>query len=209
MNSKLYFDRVASQWDEMRQGFFSHAVRDKALVMAGVRQGQLAADIGAGTGFVTEGLVRHGVRVIAVDQSPAMLDTMRAKFAAISGIEYRIGEASHLPIANASVDYAFANMYLHHVEEPAKAILEMARILRPGGKLVVTDLDEHHFDFLRVEHQDRWMGFKREDVEGWLAAAGLENIVVDGLGEQCCARSSSGCESATIGVFIAMGQKAP
>jgi ubiquinone/menaquinone biosynthesis C-methylase UbiE len=208
MSSKLYFDRVASQWDEMRQGFFSDAVRDKALVMAGVRPGHLAADIGAGTGFITEGLVHHGVGVLAVDQSPAMLDAMQAKFAGISGIEYRIGEASHLPIADASVDYAFANMYLHHVEEPAKAIVEMARILRPGGKRVLTDLDEHPFDFLRVEHQDRWMGFKREDVEGWLAAAGLEHIVVDGLGEQCCARSGCGCESATIGVFIAMGQKA-
>ncbi|MFQ5594403.1 MAG: class I SAM-dependent methyltransferase [Anaerolineae bacterium] len=207
MGSKAYFDQVAEQWDELREGFFSEAVREKALAMAGVQAGQLAADIGAGTGFITAGLVRNGLRVIAVDQSEAMLAEMRQKFASVEGIAYRVGEAGNLPMPDGAVDYAFANMYLHHVEMPGEAIKEMARILRPGGKLVITDMDEHEFEFLRHEHHDRWMGFKREQVEQWFLAAGLKNVVVDCSGEDCCAQSSGGDEIASVSVFVAFGEK--
>lgn len=69
-----------------------------------------------------------------------------------------------LPIADEAVDYVFANMYLHHVESPPEAIKEMARILKPEGRLIIADLDVHAFQFLKDEHHDRWMGFKREDI---------------------------------------------
>lgn len=75
-----------------------------------------------------------------------------------------MGEAGSLPIPDETVDYAFANMYLHHVEDPPQAILEMARIIKPGGILVITDLDKHSNEFLRQEHNDRWMGFVRDDI---------------------------------------------
>jgi len=80
-DSKNYFDDIALRWDEMRRGFFSEAIREKAFSLAGVQPGELAADIGAGSGFITEGLIQRGVRVIAVDQSEAMLDVMKKKFA--------------------------------------------------------------------------------------------------------------------------------
>ena len=137
--------------------------------------------------------------MISVDQSEAMLAEMGQKFAGFDGVEYRLGDADHLPIPAGAVDYAFANMYLHHVEHPAQAIAEMARILKPGGKLLITDLDEHHFD--------RWMGFKREDVRGWLEAAGLTEVSVDCSGENCCAPSSCGCENAQVSIFLATGKK--
>ncbi|GIW53358.1 MAG: hypothetical protein KatS3mg081_2713 [Gemmatimonadales bacterium] len=205
MNSKQYFDEVAGRWDQLRAGFFSEAVRDRALRLAGLQRGKIAADLGAGTGFITEGLVREGLRVIAVDQSEAMLAEMRKKFAGVEGIDYRVGEAESLPLADESVDYVFANMYLHHVEDPPSAIREMARILRPGGKAVITDLDEHRFEFLRTEHHDRWLGFKREDVRIWLENSGLKDVLVDGVGEHCCASSSDGCDSARISIFVAAG----
>ncbi|MFQ5854132.1 MAG: class I SAM-dependent methyltransferase [Anaerolineae bacterium] len=207
MSSRDYFDRVAHEWDEMRESFFSEAVRDKAFTVAGIQAGQLAADIGAGTGFVAEGLVQNGLRVIAVDQSEAMLAEMRSKFAGVEGIDYRVGEADRLPIPDEAVDYAFANMYLHHVQFPPQAIKEMVRTVKPGGRLVITDLDEHHFDFLRDEHHDRWMGFKREKIEEWFLEAGLKNIVVDCVGEDCCAQSSRGGEYASISIFVASGEK--
>jgi ubiquinone/menaquinone biosynthesis C-methylase UbiE len=207
MSSKDYFDHVANQWDKMRESFFSEAVRDKAFSIAGVQTGRIAADIGAGTGFITEGLIRKGLQVIAVDQSEAMLVEMRRKFAHFDGIDYRIGEAKNLPIPDGVVDYVFANMYLHHVEFPPDAIKEMVRILKPGGKLVITDLDEHTFEFLRTEHHDHWMGFKREDIKQWLTESGLKNVVVDCVGEDCCAQSSCGDEYASISIFLASGKK--
>ncbi len=207
MNSKAYFDQVAHQWDKMRGSFFSEAVRDKALSIGGVQVGQSAADIGAGSGFITEGLIREGLQVIAVDQSEAMLAEMKMKFAEIEAIDYRVGEAAQLPIPDESVDYAFANMYLHHVEVPSAAIKEMARILKPSGKLVITDLDQHDFAFLRDEHHDRWMGFEREDIRQWFGEAGLKNVVVDGVGERCCAQSGFRSEAASVSIFVASGEK--
>jgi ubiquinone/menaquinone biosynthesis C-methylase UbiE len=205
--SKGYFDHVAGQWDTMRESFFSESVRDKAMSVAAVQPGRLAADIGAGTGFISEGLIRGGLRVIAVDQSEGILAEMKKKFADSDAIDYRLGEAENLPIGDESVDYVFANMLLHHAENPGAAIVEMARILRRGGRLVITDLDEHKFEFLRTEQHDRWMGFKRDDLRRWFADAGLENVAVDCAGENCCARSDCGSEYANISIFIASGTK--
>lgn len=207
MSSKSYFDHVADQWDSMRQSFFTVAVREKAFQMAGVAAGKIAADIGAGTGFVTEGLVAQGLQVIAVDESEAMLSQMKQRFAYHPGIAYRVGESEALPIDNKSVDYVFANMYLHHVASPRKAIKEMARILKPGGKLVITDLDEHSFTFLQTEHHDRWMGFQRDDLRKWLSDAGLDHVSIDCVGQNCCAQSACGSEKAAISIFAASGSK--
>ncbi len=157
MGSKEYFEKVADQWDDMRSGFFSEAVREKAFNVAGVEKGKIAADIGAGTGFITEGLVKKGLKVIAVDYSQEMLKQMQEKFKEFHLIEYRQGESESLPIEDNVVDYAMANMYLHHVENPQSAIIEMVRILKIRGKLVLTDLDEHNFELLKTEHYDRWL----------------------------------------------------
>ncbi len=205
MSSKDYFDRVAQDWDDMRENFFSDEVRVTALSTAAVQKGKIAADIGAGTGFISESLIRAGLQVIAVDQSEAILKEMKRKFAGIETIDYRIGQAQNLPISDATVDYAFANMCLHHVESPSEAIAEMVRILKPAGKLVITDLDEHEFDFLREEHHDRWMGFKRADIVAWFQSAGLREIRIDSIGTCCEAQSSCGGEFASIGIFVASG----
>jgi ubiquinone/menaquinone biosynthesis C-methylase UbiE len=207
MESKEYFKDVASQWDTMRKGFFSDDIREKACSVADVRKGKVAADIGAGTGFISEGLLNHGLKVIAVDNSKEMLEQMEKKFGAASDIDYRLGESDKLPIDDGAVDYAMANMVLHHVETPFTTIEEMVRILKPGGKLVITDLDEHNHEFLRTEQHDFWMGFKREDVKSWFTKAGLKNVTVECAGGNCCSKSECGCDSASISIFVACGEK--
>lgn len=204
--SKEYFDCVADAWDDMRKNFFPEAVRDRALDVADVRAGKLAADIGAGTGFMTEALLARGLEVVAVDQSRSMLEQMEQKFSTAGGVQYKVGGDSDLGIGDESVDYVFANMYLHHVEDPPAAIKAMTDILRPGGVLVITDVDEHDFEFLREEHNDRWLGFARDDVAGWFRDAGLHDVVLDGVGQDCCVESSGG-QAAAISIFVASGTK--
>ena len=123
---------MAVQWDNMWANFFSESLREKALSLTNAVQGNTAADIGAGTGFITEGLLRQGLQVIAVDQSSEMLNVLKKKFAHYEGLECRVGELENLPIVDVSVNYVFANMYLHHVESPQTTIMKMVRILKPG-----------------------------------------------------------------------------
>lgn len=207
MDSKKYFDEIAGNWDQIRETLFSNNVRVVAARTADLRPGSVAADIGAGSGFITEELIRHGVSVIAVDQSAEMLNQMKIRFRDSGSIEYRVGDSSALPIGDQSVDYVFANMYLHHVEYPAAAIKEMVRILKPGGKLVITDADEHPYEFLRTEQHDRWLGFKRDDIKAWFIAAGLDNVKVDCAGENCCPTSVDSGEKVEISIFVAVGTK--
>jgi ubiquinone/menaquinone biosynthesis C-methylase UbiE len=93
LSSKPYFDEVAPRWDTMRRSFFSDGLRDKALSVAALEPGQIAADLGAGTGFLTEALVGRGLRVIAVDQSETMLATLASHLAGRGEIEGRLGDA--------------------------------------------------------------------------------------------------------------------
>jgi ubiquinone/menaquinone biosynthesis C-methylase UbiE len=202
-----YFESVANRWDEMRSGFFSDTVCDKALDEAGVRSGQRAVDVGAGTGFVTKGLIDRGLRVIAVDPSRAMLSELEKKWKISAGIECREGRAEKLPVGDEEVDYVFANMALHHVNSPPEALKEMSRILKPGGKVVITDLDEHDYEFLRVEHHDLWMGFRRADITRWLAEVGFGDASVKSLNETCSAVSDCGSEKASVSIFIAIAVK--
>jgi len=207
MGSKVYFDTVASEWSEMRKAFFSEAIREKAFAAVNLEAGKLAADIGAGAGFISLALADMGVKVIAVDQSEAMLSELRNKQTQGEEIDCRPGDAEQLPIENESVDYAFANMSLHHVESPAAAIKEMARILKPKGMLVITDLDRHEVELLRREHHDRWMGFEREDIKNWFVDAGLTSVNVDDAGGNCCADSCQTAASAAVSIFVASGEK--
>ncbi len=205
--SAEYFERVAGQWDGLRTGYFGEAVRDAAIKRAYLRPEMVVADVGSGTGFMAAGLAPLVAQVYAVDGSAAMLEAGKANLAQFANVEQRLADGATLPFEDASLDAVFANMYLHHCPDPQAAIAEMVRVLKPGGRLMLTDMDRHTHDWLRTEMADVWLGFERADVRAWLRAAGLVNIVVDCTGECCSAatKSAAGETMADISIFLATG----
>jgi ubiquinone/menaquinone biosynthesis C-methylase UbiE len=210
--SAQYFDQVAGQWDQLRSGYFTEVVRKTAIDKAYLRSDMEVADVGAGTGFMSAGLAPLVRKVYAFDGSVAMLEVARQNLKEFDNIVFQEAEGLSLPLPEASLDAVFANMYLHHCEDPLAAITEMARLLRPGGRLVITDLDAHNHEWMREEMTDVWLGFERSQVRQWFEQAGLVNTIVDCTGESCCAESGSETtpaehHAAQISVFLAVGTK--
>jgi len=203
--TREYFDNVATEWDAMRRTFFGEGVRRAAIAAAKVGPGMLVADVGTGTGFLAELALEAGARVIGVDISDGMLAQVTTRFGGRT-FEARHGDTAALPLQTAEVDAVLANMVLHHAEDPPSAIREMARALKPGGTLVITDADTHTHEWLRTEQHDRWLGFDRTDVARWFRDAGLEDVAVGDTKEICSPTSTCGTP-ATITIFIASGRK--
>ena len=84
-----------------------------------------------------------------------------------------VGDDARLPLEGGSVDTAFANMALHHAEDPAAMLREMVRVTRPGGTVAIVDEVEHSYEWMRSEHADLWLGFGEEQVQSLFSAAGL------------------------------------
>src|SRR5215208_5089492 len=123
-----FFDQVASDWDEMRLAYYDESVIECLAAAADVRAGMTVADVGTGTGFVAAGLAGRVDRVIAIDASAGMLDAAAANLAqlGIANVELRQGDVAALDLPDDSVDAAFANMVLHHAEDPVAMLSEMA-----------------------------------------------------------------------------------
>ncbi len=205
-SSKAYFAAVAGEWDKIRGGYFSEAMRDAAIRKANLVSGAVAADVGTGTGFVLRGLLELAAELTGFDESEEMLAVARKQFAGYPQVEFRHAEGQHLPAKDSNFDAVFANMYLHHAPDPAAAIAEMARILKPGGKLVITDLDAHDQAWMREAMSDRWLGLERDNVQMWYEAAGLSKIDID------CAEGTCDCrgpqeEAVSLSIFVAIGEK--
>jgi ArsR family transcriptional regulator len=178
--SRAFFDAVGPEWDALRKVFNDEALRARAIARL-VPPGLVVADIGTGTAVLAIELARLGLRVIAVDSSPRMLDAARAKLdaAGASGVELRCGEAGGLPLEAGEVHAAFAHMVLHYLPSPADAIREMARVTRPGGVVVVVDFVRHELEWMRQELGVLWLGFLEDEVRGWFEASGLEAFQIE------------------------------
>jgi ubiquinone/menaquinone biosynthesis C-methylase UbiE len=120
-------------------------------------------------------LAEFAESIVAVDISKEMLRhaRLRAKSLGLDDVEFVKADLRDLPIEDATIDAAFATLVLHHAVDPGAAVNEMARILRPGGTLVVVDLCAHGHEWLREEQGDAWLGFSRDELIGYLGKAGL------------------------------------
>ncbi|UCH98262.1 MAG: methyltransferase domain-containing protein [Candidatus Aminicenantes bacterium] len=204
--SRVYFADVAENWDEMRAGYFTEAMRDAAIARANLPPGAVVADVGTGTGFMIQGLATRATAVYGFDESPEMLAIARRNLGTFSNVKLREARGDMLPIPDGSLDAVFGNMYLHHTPDPAAAIAELTRVLRPAGKLVLIDMDAHNQEWMREAMADRWLGFRRDDIRAWYAAAGLTDVAVE-CAQGDCRPATPGGEKLVLSIFVAYGQK--
>ena len=183
---KAFFERVSVDWDDMRSSFYNAGVIDALIEHAAVGSDSMVVDVGTGTGFVAAGLAPVAAAVVGVDNSPAMLAVAADNLAALGlgNVELREGEVDALGLLADSADAAVANMVLHHALDPAAMLSEMARVVRPGGMVAVTDEVQHGYEWMRTEQADVWLGFTEHEVEGFFEAARLVDFGYASLGMQ-------------------------
>lgn len=179
-----FFQRVAADWDQMHQSFYSTEVVDALAERADLTADSVVVDVGTGTGFVASGLAPRVARVIGTDAAPAMLAHARANLAelGVSNVDLVLAGVDRLPLADDAADATVANMVLHHAPDPAAMIAEMARVVRPGGVVAITDAVEHQHEWLRAEQADLWLGFSAHTIADLFAGAGLVEDGYTGLG---------------------------
>jgi len=173
--SQEFFATTAGQWDRLRVELFGAGLEWMAL--GGLLDPDaVVADLGTGTGQLAAALAPLVRRVIAVDESAAMIKAARERLRTTPNVDLRSGTLEALPIESGSLDLAFVVLVLHHVSDPARSVDETFRALTPGGRLVIVDMMVHE----RSEYRDlmghQWLGFDRDTVARWCADAGFERF---------------------------------
>jgi ArsR family transcriptional regulator len=138
----------------------------------------IIADLGVGEGAFAVLLAERAKKVIAVDNSAKMIEVARDRALrhGLANIEYRLGDMEEVPIDDGAVDLVWISQSLHHALHPARAVSEAARILVPGGRIVILDLARHRFEEAREMYADEWLGFSEADLEAMLAKAAFTSI---------------------------------
>ena len=180
------FRRQGADWDEMRALDLPAAAVEEALLELMPQQdaGRLL-DIGTGTGRVLELLAPRISQGVGIDASKAMLALARARLArpGLGHCSVRLADMYRLPFPDASFELAVLQMVLHYAEDPSGALAEVARVLRPAGRLIVIDLAQHGRDDLLTRLAHRWPGFSDEAMHGLLAGIGMQPaapVMIDG-----------------------------
>ncbi|MEE8272620.1 MAG: metalloregulator ArsR/SmtB family transcription factor [Alphaproteobacteria bacterium] len=176
LQAAAYFNDNAARWDEIRALHIADSEVERALadlLPAGPIDDLL--DLGTGTGRMIAVLAARARRSVGIDFSREMLAVARANLerAGVRNWQVRQGDVYQLPLPGASFDVAVIHQVLHYLEDPADALAEAARVLRPGGRLLIADFAPHRVDSLRGQHAHRWLGFNDRQVMDWLDAAGF------------------------------------
>ena len=138
------------------------------------------ADLGAGESLISQLLAKRADHVICIDNSVKMVEFGRELAARneLTNLEYRVGDIEAVPIEDNSVDLALLSQALHHAQHPDRAVAEAFRILKPGGRVIILDLLEHHFEKARELYADVWLGFSENYLYQTIKAAGFRSVDV-------------------------------
>lgn len=179
-----YFARNAARWDEIRSLYASETQVEAAINRA-AGQGAIGrlVDLGAGTGRMLTLLGERAERAIGLDLSQQMLNIARVNVseAGLATCELRHGDIFATGLPTASADLVTVHQVLHYLGDPVAAINEAARLVAPGGRLLIIDFAPHSLEFLRSQHQHRRLGFSDAEILRWLEAAGLEGRLSETL----------------------------
>ena len=196
--SASFFESAAGQWDKLRAEMFG-AVSHLQALPALLDERWIVGDLGCGTGQVAAALAPFVARVIAVDRSGDMLQAARRRLRDAGNVEVRRGELEALPIADAELDAATLLLVLHHLPDPAAALAETARVLRPGGRLVIADMLPHEHEEYRQQMGHVWLGFGEDHLRRTLGGAGFDTQRIVPL--------APATESKGPALFVAAGRR--
>ena len=173
---RRYFDELAGKFG--RQYVPGRSWKGIAEALLKLMPPMIIADLGAGEGTISQLMAQRARRVIAIDNSEKMVEfgSELAKKHAIGNLEYRLGDLEDVPIRTGTVDLAFLSQALHHAVHPERALAEAWRILKPGGRIAVLDLNRHQFEEAREMYADLWLGFTELEIERYLKGAGFRGV---------------------------------
>jgi SAM-dependent methyltransferase len=175
--SQEFFATAAGGWDHLRGELFGDEFFLWA-VLGLIDPNLVVGDLGCGTGQLTETVAPYVRRVISVDGSTDMLDAARLRVGGAKNVELRQGELESLPIENGELDVAMLSLVLHYSPAPARALAEVGRVVRTGGRVLVVDMLPHD----RQEYQQQmghvWLGFSEKQVARFLNGSGFDEVRV-------------------------------
>lgn len=178
--SQQFFSSEAGRWDRYRSELFGNRF-DLAALPAALDHTATVGDLGCGTGQMTETLAPFVGKVVAVDSSTEMLKAARKRLKELDNIDIRRGDLTALPLDDGELDLAMVFLVLHHLPDPAAVLGEVARTLKPGGKVVVVDMLPHDHNEYQQTMGHIWLGFEPDQMRDWLTEAKLGDIKVTAL----------------------------
>lgn len=198
--SQEFFSSSAGQWDRLRDELYGERFHLGAMA-AFAHADWVLGDLGCGTGETSATLAPFVHHVIAVDASAQMLQAARRRLQPFDNVELRRGDLEALPIDDARLDAATLMLVLHYVPEPERALGEVARVLKPGGRVLLVDMLPHDRDSYRQQMGHVWLGFAEDHVARIFEEAGFDEVRIVPLVPDARAKGP--------GLFVATGERRP
>jgi SAM-dependent methyltransferase len=187
VTSEQFFATAAGQWDRLREDLFGDTFYLWA-VLGLIDSNLVVGDLGCGTGQLAHTVAPYVERVVAVDASADMLDAARLRLADTRNADVRQGDLESLPIENGELHAAMLSLVLHYSPDPGRALTEVARVLRPGGRVLIVDMLPHDREEYQQQMGHVWLGFSEKQITKALTGAGFDEVRVRALPADADAR---------------------